>query len=196
MNTGRSQTQNHITRLNFAAIDDFRFFYRADRKTSQIVFTIRIHGRHFSCFTTDQRAASLLATESHAFDHVRGCRHIEFAASEIIEEEQRLGTLHQNVVDAHRNQIDTNRVMLIQMKCQFQLGTNAVGTRDQHRFFEFFADFKHRAKTTDTGHDAFAHRAFCKRLDRIDQRVASNHIDTGVGVRERNRGRSAHDIRQ
>ena len=121
---------------------------------------------------------------SNALDDIRCSRHIELAASEIIEEKQRFSALHQDIVDAHRDQIDTNRIVPVQEKSQLQLGADAIGPGHQHWLLVLLADFKQSAETADAAHHAFAHRTFGKWLDCLDQRIAGIDIDAGVAVRK------------
>ncbi len=62
--------------------------------------------------------------------------HVELAAGEIVEEEQRLGALHDEVVDAHGDEVDADRGVLAGIDGDLELGADAVGGRDQHRVAE------------------------------------------------------------
>jgi hypothetical protein len=178
------------------AVDDLRFFHGADGEAGQVVFAVRVHARHFGGFAADQGAAGLFAAGGDALDDGGGGRHVQLAAGKIVEEEQRLGALHQDVVDAHRDQVDADRVMTVQLESQLELGADAVGTGDQHGLLELLADLEQRAETADTAEHAFAHGALGKGLDRFDQGVAGIDIDTGVAVGERNIRWLAHGIWQ
>ena len=52
---------------------------------------------------------------------------IELAAGEIVEKEQGLGTLHDDVVDVHGDEIDADRVVEAGVDGELQLGADAVG---------------------------------------------------------------------
>ena len=41
---------------------------------------------------------------------------VELAAGEVVEEEERLGALHEDVVDAHRHEIDADRVVAVELR--------------------------------------------------------------------------------
>jgi len=129
-----------------------------------------------------------------ALDHIRCARHVELAASEIIEEEQWFRALYQDVIDAHRDQIDTDGVVLVEHESQFELGTDAIGAGYQNRLLVLLADFEHRAETAKAAHDAFTHGALGKRLDRFDQRIASIDVYTGITIGKRSIGSGAHDL--
>ena len=55
------------------------------------------------------------------------------AGREIVEEEQRLGALDQDVVDAVIDEIDADGVVPVGQERDLQLGADAVGARDEHR---------------------------------------------------------------
>ena len=61
---------------------------------------------------------------------------IELAGGEIVEEEQRLGALHDEVVDAHGDEVDADRVVVAGLDGDLQLGADAVIGGDQHRIGE------------------------------------------------------------
>ena len=63
------------------------------------------------------------------------CR-IELAAGEIVEKEQRLGALHDEIVDRHGDEIDADRVVARGLDGDLDLGADAVGRGDQERIGE------------------------------------------------------------
>ena len=109
MRAGRGQTQDRIAGRDGGAVDDLGLLHHADREAGQIVFAVRIHAWHFGGLAADQRAAGQFATLGDAFDHLGRDVDVELAAGEVVEEEQRLGPLHQDVVDAHGDQVADRR---------------------------------------------------------------------------------------
>src|SRR3546814_13206179 len=65
---------------------------------SSDLFAVRVHAGHFGGFAADQGAAGQFATAGDALDHGGGGVHVQLAAGEVVEEEQRLGTLHQDEI--------------------------------------------------------------------------------------------------
>ena len=61
---------------------------------------------------------------------------VELAGREVVEEEQRLGALHDDVVDAHRDEVDADRVVDAGLERDLELGADAVGAGDQDRVLE------------------------------------------------------------
>jgi len=156
--------------------------HRADGKAGEVVLAGRVHARHLGSLAANQRTASQLATLGDALDHVGGGVDVELAAGEVIEEEQRLCTLHQDVVDAHRHQILADGVMLVQLEGKLELGAYAIGARHQHRLLELLRQLEQRAEATDAAQHLGAHGALGEGLDAVDQRVAGFDVHTGVAV--------------
>ena len=71
-----------------------------------------------------------------AGDDALGDVALELAGREIVEEEQRLGALHDQIVDAHRDEIDADPVVAIAVDRELELGADAVVGRDQQRIVE------------------------------------------------------------
>ena len=57
----------------------------------------------------------------------------ELAGGEVIEEQQRFGALHDQIVDAHRDQVDSDRIVAVMVDRQLDLGPDPVVGRDQQR---------------------------------------------------------------
>ena len=64
--------------------------------------------------------------------HERG---VQLADGDVVEEEEGLGTAHENVVRAHRHEVDADRVVAVHELRDLELGADAVGARDEHRVF-------------------------------------------------------------
>ena len=107
---------------------------------------------------------------------------------EVVEEEQRLGALHEDVVDAHRDEVDADRVVAVERERELELGADAVGAGDEHRLAVALADLDQRAEAADAGEHLGAQRALGERLDALDQRVAGVDVDAGVAIGKRGVG--------
>ena len=55
------------------------------------------------------------STETNAFDDLPADRDVDLVGGEVVEEEERLGAVRENVVDAHRHQVDSDRVVLAEL---------------------------------------------------------------------------------
>ena len=167
------------------AVDDIGPFDGADAEAGQVVFAVAVHVWHFGCLATDKRGPGLLAASGDSADD-GGCDvDIQVPTSEIVKEEQRLGSLHDNIVDAHRDEIDTNRIVAIQVPREHEFGADTVGARYEYRFAVAISrQGKQAAKSAKTGHDLRAAGSLHQRLDAIDERIARIDIDTGIFVRQ------------
>ena len=138
MNAGRRQTEQYITGRNRLACDQAGFLSHADSKPSHIIFAIRIKAGHLGRLAANQGTTGLFAGPCHATDDIGDFFRLQFADRQIVKEEQRLRTLHQNVVDAHRHRILTDSIVPVHHERQFQFRSHAVRAGNQHRFGVFF----------------------------------------------------------
>ena len=80
----------------------------------------------------DERAAGLAAAFGHAGHDVLHHGGHEPPDTDVVEEEQRVGALHGDVVDAHRHEVDADGVEAAGRLGHLQLGAHAVGGGHQH----------------------------------------------------------------
>ena len=115
---------------------------RADRKSGEVEIALGIEPRHLRRLAADQGAADSLAGTRDAFDHGRRVVDVQLAAGVVVEEEQRLGALHDDVVDAHRDQVLADAGEEARVDGDLELGADAVGRGDQHRILVSRAAFR------------------------------------------------------
>ncbi|MNV27903.1 hypothetical protein D3C71_1190700 [compost metagenome] len=182
MRAGGGDADQHVAGGHAGAVLHFALLDAGDGEAGQVVFARGIHVGHFGGFTTDQRATGLGAAVGNAADHGRSGVDVELAGGEVIQEEQRLGALDQDVVDAHGDQIDADGVVAAQLLCELQLGADAVGTGHQDRLAVLVGEVEQRAEATQPAHDFRTEAALYQRLDTLDQFVACVDVDTGVTI--------------
>ena len=186
MQAAGGQAQHNVADSHgICAIEDFGFLNRADAETRQVVLACRVHARHLRRFAANQGAAAHLAAFSDTANHGGGGVHVELAAGEIVQKKQRLGPLHQHVVDAHGDQVNTHGAVHVPFKRKFELGAYAVSAADQYRLFVTLGHLKQRAKTANACQNPLAHGFLGKRLNAFNQRVASVDVNARVFVRKR-----------
>src|SRR2546426_3954411 len=182
MRAPRAKPVGHIARPDRGPCADAVLLHHADREAGAILLVPWERVRMLGRLAADQRAAGQLATRSDALEDLRRNAHIELFADVVVEKEQRLSPTNENVVDAHRHQIDAHRVVPLQLEGELELGADAVGSRHEHRVTVFLRDLAQRAETADAGEHLGPQRAPGERLDRLDQRVAGLDVDAGVAV--------------
>ncbi len=79
----------------------------------------------------DQRAARLHAAVGDARDDGRHTLWLQPAEDQVVRHEQRLGPAHDQVIDDHPDQVDTDRVIALQPLRDHNLGADAVGRGGQ-----------------------------------------------------------------
>ena len=152
---------------------------RADAEPRQIIVAGRIHAGHFRCFAADQRAACLLAAIRDARDYPLRNAAFERSGGEIVEEEQRLRALHDQVVDAHGNQIDADGIVPVVIDRQLQLGADAIVRGDQQGVLEpGRLGIEESAESAELGVRPGPGGRAHQRADRLDQRIACRDRDT------------------
>ena len=164
-------------RQDFAALDG------AHGKTGEIEILAGIEPGHLRRLAADEGAAGLTAAVRDALDDP-GARHgVEAAGGEVVEEEQGLGALDDQVVDAHRHQVDPDRIQDAGIDGELELGADAVGGGDQHRVLEpRRLEVEQRAEAAELGVRAAPPRRPCHGRDQVDQGVPGIDVDAGIGV--------------
>ena len=145
----RWQGEQGITGSNPGAVDDFGLLYNANAETGQVVVFAFVHARHFSGFAAYQRAAGQFTASADTGNHLGRGFYVELAGGVVIEEEQWLCAAHDQVVNAHCNQVDADAVVFVQVQCQAQLGTYTVGAGNQNRLLVASRNFAEGAKTAE-----------------------------------------------
>ena len=134
MHAGGGEAEDDVAgRARRVAGDQRAALDRADREAGEIVVALGVHAGHLRGLAADQRAAGFAAAVGDAGDDWRAGRDVELAGREVVEEEERLGALHDQVVDAHRDEVDADRVVLAGVDRDLELGADAVGGGDQDR---------------------------------------------------------------
>lgn len=87
--------------------------------------TLRV-GNKPTCTLTQQSAARHLAGPGDAAHNRGGHAHVQAAAGEVVEEEERLGALRQHVVDAHGHQVLAEAAVLAARLSDLQSNQSSV----------------------------------------------------------------------
>ena len=109
----------HVARHDRPAVDDLRLLDDADDEAGDVVFAVGVEARHLGRLAADQRAAVLAAGARDAGDDLLGDVRRQAAGRQVVEKEQRLGALHEDVVDAVVDEIGADRVVPPVMNATF-----------------------------------------------------------------------------
>src|SRR5262249_22494279 len=94
------------------------------------------------------------------------------------------GAVDEDVVDAHRDQIDADRVVPVRQERDLQLRSDAVRGRDEHRLLQARGDPDEPGEAADVAEHLGAERAARERGDPTDALVAGIDVDARPAVRE------------
>ena len=94
-----------VANLDGRTVDKLGIVHNAHAKAREIVFAGGVHVGHFSGFAAKQGTVGLTAAFGHAADDGLRRIHVKLARCKIIQEKQRIGTLYQDIVDAHGHQV-------------------------------------------------------------------------------------------
>ncbi len=183
MDSGRSEPENRVAGADRAAVEQSLALDRADAEAGEVVIALGIHPRHLGGLAADQRAAGLAAALGDRGDHTLGDGGIELSACIIIEEKQRLGALDDQIVGAHRDQIDPDPVVPPALDRELELGADAVVGGDEQRIaIAGRLEIEDAAESAQIGIGARPPRRAREWADRADQRIARGDRDAGLGV--------------
>ncbi len=183
MRPGGRQAQDHVAGTCFRAVDDGFLLHHADAEARQIVVGAVIHAGHFGGLAAHQGTPGLDAPFDDAGNDPLADIDIELAAGKIIQKEQRLGALHDHIVDAHGHQIDSHAVVPLRIDRQAQFGADPVGSGHQHRLaIPVQGHLDQGAEAADAAQHFRAHRAPHARLDPLDKFVAGVDVDSRVAI--------------
>ena len=111
---------------------------------------------------------------------------VEPADGDVVEEEQRLGALAHDVVDAHGDEVDADGVEAAGGLGDERLGADAVGRRHQHRVAVAVAgEGEQPAEAADVADDLGPERRADVVLDALDRLLAGRDVDAGAAGRSR-----------
>ncbi len=190
MQAVRRQTDQNVADLNVLSGDDLVAADCTDDCARKIVLAVGVEARHLRRLTADQSAAvgsACLADALHdpLDDHI-----FEFAAGQVVEEEERRRTLHCDVVDAVIDQVLPNGVVDAEVERDLELCAHAVGARDQYRVGKLFEiQSKQAAEAADLAEYLFVEGLPRQHLDALFAAITRGNVDPGVRIADRSSSR-------
>jgi len=183
--SGGCKTDDLIPGTNVPAIDDVFLFDNANAESRKIVVAGLIHPRHFGSFASDQGSSRQFTSCRNAGDYRFRLRGGKGGSGEIIQEVQGFRAHHENIVDTHGNEINTDRVVAVQCDRKLEFGADTVSARDQYRFFvPFCGQLKKSAEAADAAEAFGPLGPSDQRFDAFDEIVTRVDINAGVAVTE------------
>ena len=130
---GRRQTDQHVAGAHVRASEHAVALDGADGEADEVELARLHRAGVLGHLAADQRAARDATAFGDAFDELFDVVGIEPADRDVVEEEQWLGALAHEVVDAHRDEVDADRGEPARRLGDQRLRADAVGRAHQHR---------------------------------------------------------------
>tara|TARA_R110002126_G_scaffold97104_3_gene226608 strand:- start:1467 stop:2048 length:582 start_codon:yes stop_codon:yes gene_type:complete len=178
MHARGGKTENHIAGFGLRLQDQVLALGRTNGESGKIEIAVRIHARHFRGLATDQGGSGLAAAFGDPGNNRAGRFDIELAGGVVIEEEQRLGALHDQIVHAHGNEVRANAGIVSGIDREAELGADAIGRGDENRILETGGfRIEDTTKAANGAIGARPDRGLGQGLDEFDQLVRRINVN-------------------
>ena len=129
----RGHGDDDVAGLNTLGAEDRVGFDDADAGAGQVVLARLQHAGMLGDLAADERATGERATVGDPAHDVGHPLRDDLAARHVIVHEERLGAAHDQVVHHHADQVEADRVVLVERLRDHQLGADAIGGRRENR---------------------------------------------------------------
>ena len=185
MQAARGEPDDAVAGVDPRAVHDSVLLDETEAESGEIEVLARIDPRHLGAFPADERRPGELAAAGDSLDHHLGRRQLEPAHGQVVQEQDRLGALHEHVVRAHRHEVDSDRFVARGLDGQPELGADTVRRGDEHRIpVPVHGDLEQRREPPHPAEHPGPVRAARDGPDPVDEPVAPVDIDSGVPVAE------------
>ena len=183
MQARRRQPNQHVAGTDAPAVDHAPALHHTEGEAGDVVLAAPVEGRQLGGLAADEAAAGEPTAAGDAAHERRAATDVERAGREVVEEEERLGADGEEIVDAHRDEIDANRVVTIEGEGDAQLRADAVRTGDEQRVTVAARNPRQRREAADAGEDLGSARAAGEGRDPPHEALAGVDVDACRGVR-------------
>ena len=181
--SARGDPDQHVALGDVRPVDHPVAFDDAHAETHELDVALRVHPGHRRRLAAEQRTARAPAALGDTPQRIAGDRLREVAHRDVVEKDDRLGTLDDQVVHDHRDTVDPDRVVAADPGRELQLGPDAVGCRDEDRILVAVGGLEHSGEAADRAQDFGAEGALRDLLDVVDEGLVVVEIHAGPGVR-------------
>ena len=181
--SGRGKTDEDVPRGDGLAVDQLPPRNDADDESRNIVLAVGVEARHLGGLAAKQRATVSAARAREPLDNLHGDVRVQPAGGQIVEEEERVGALHEDVVDAVVHEVHADRRVHAGHERDPQLGPDAVGARDEHRIVPAgVTEPEEPAERPNLGQHPRCERAARERPNPANDLVAGVDVDAALLV--------------
>ena len=180
----RREREDDVAGAHAVGAEDAVGLDDAGRGARDVVVVDAEQARVLGGLAADERRAGLGAAARDARDDVGDALREDLAARDVVGHEERLRADHDDVVDDHADQVEPDRVVLVDRLRDRDLRADAVGARRQQR--TRVRAQRGRVEQAREPADAAQHlgtvRAPHRGLHQLDREVAGSGIDPGFGI--------------
>ena len=182
MEPARRERDRHAPLLHARAVDDLLPRDDADREAGEVVLAVGVHARELRRLAAEERAPRLLARAGDAADDRLGDADVELAGGEVVEEEERARAAGDDVVHAHADEVEADRVVDAGGEGDLELRPDAVGAAHEDGLLDVGGDAAEPGEAADVADHLGDAGHLRERLDALDELVARVDVDAGVTV--------------
>ncbi len=150
MQTRRPHREDDVARTDPIRPENLLRLDHTDTGRGDVVVTVRHHTRMLGGLTAQESTPGLDTALGDARDDLRDPLRHHTPDGDVILQEQRFRTAHHEVVDDHRDEVQTDRVVLVERLRDRELGAHAVGGRGEQRFLVVTLECEQTGEAAET----------------------------------------------
>ncbi len=171
------QPEDHVAGADRRPVDDVGPFDDADAAARQVEGIDLHQPRVLGGLATDQRTAGIAATGRHRADELGDPLGHDLADRDVVEERERLGPAADDVVGAHRHEVDADRVEASERGGDRGLGPDPVGRGDQQRLAVARRDPDRATEPAEAADDLGPMGRIDVAAHQVDGTLPGRHVD-------------------
>ena len=180
----REEPDHRVAGTDAAPVDEAPTLHHPQGEPRQVVLAGRVEVGQLRDLPADEGAPRLAAAGGDAADHgLDGARHHP-VDPDVVEEDEGLGAVDEEVVDAHRDQVDADGVVAPGQEGNPELRADAVRRRQEHGVLVAARDAEEPREGADVAQDLRAVRRARPRRQAPDGLLAGIDVDAGGAVAE------------
>ncbi len=181
----RGEAEHDVARADPRAVHDPRALDDADGEARQVVLTGGVQVGELRGLAADEGAAREPAAGDDALHDRLDARRVKTRGADVVEEIEGLGAVDEDVVDAHGDEIDADRVVAVGEERDLELAADAVGGGDHDRLAVARGHAHEGSEAAHAREDLGTRAGAREGRDAADRVLAGVDVDAGRAVAQR-----------
>ena len=183
---GGWEANQDVTRADTRARDQVGKGRDTHHEARQVVVLLLVEAGQLGGLTAHERHPVGQACPGHPRHQGRGLRGLQTPDAEVVQEEERIGTLNSDVVDAMVDEVLAHGVVAVQRDRDLELGADAIGGGHQHWIGPSVGvEPEEAAEAANPAQDLRRRRARGRFADERHRASGFVEVDSGLAVRVR-----------